>query len=51
MINLTQLLVLDPEKRISLENVERHPWIIKHCKGSARAYERTSGDKFRKSSE
>ena len=49
--NMNQLLVLDPEKRISLENVERHPWIIKHCKGSARAYERTSGDKFRKSSE
>ncbi|KAF2623690.1 serine/threonine-protein kinase-like protein [Macroventuria anomochaeta] len=48
---IKQLLVLDPEKRISLENVERHPWIIKHCKGSSRAYERNSGDKFRKSSD
>ncbi|KAH6611926.1 serine/threonine-protein kinase 12 [Boeremia exigua] len=47
---IKRLLVLDPEKRISLEDVERHPWIIKHCKGSARAYERTS-DKFRKSTE
>lgn len=51
VLTKTQLLVLDPEKRISLEDVERHPWIIKHCKGSSRAYERTSGDKFRKSSD
>ncbi|KAG9202000.1 spindle assembly checkpoint kinase [Epicoccum nigrum] len=48
---IKRLLVLDPEKRIALEDVERHPWIIKHCKGSSRAYERTSGDKFRKSSD
>lgn len=47
---IKRLLVLDPEKRIALEDVERHPWIIKHCKGSSRAYERTS-DKFRKSAE
>jgi aurora kinase len=50
LILLSQLLVLDPEKRIPLEDVERHPWIVKHCKGSSRAYERTS-DKFRKSAE
>jgi aurora kinase len=29
-----KLLVLDPDKRIALEDVERHPWIVKHCKGS-----------------
>jgi aurora kinase len=32
--NSVQLLVLDPEKRIPLEEVERHPWIVKHCKSS-----------------
>lgn len=32
--NTLQLLVLDPEKRIALEDVEQHPWIVKHCKGS-----------------
>ncbi|KIX00786.1 uncharacterized protein Z518_09851 [Rhinocladiella mackenziei CBS 650.93] len=26
-----RLLVLDPEKRIPLDDVLRHPWIIKHC--------------------
>ncbi|KAH7385737.1 kinase-like domain-containing protein [Pyrenochaeta sp. MPI-SDFR-AT-0127] len=31
---IKKLLVLDPEKRISLEEVERHPWIVKHCKSS-----------------
>ncbi|KAF2824221.1 kinase-like protein [Ophiobolus disseminans] len=31
---IKKLLVLDPEKRIALEDVERHPWIVKHCKGS-----------------
>ncbi|KAH3951897.1 non-specific serine/threonine protein kinase [Parastagonospora nodorum] len=31
---IKRLLVLDPEKRIALEEVERHPWIVKHCKGS-----------------
>lgn len=50
--NLIQrLLVLDPEKRIALEDVETHPWIVKHCKGSARAYDRVSGGKMRSSSE
>jgi aurora kinase len=48
---IKRLLVLDPEKRIALEDVERHPWIVKHCKGSSRAYERTSGGKVRSSSE
>ncbi|KAF2002341.1 serine/threonine-protein kinase-like protein [Amniculicola lignicola CBS 123094] len=49
---IRKLLVLDPEKRIALEDVEKHPWIIKHCaKGGERAYNRTSGDKIRSSSE
>ncbi|CAN9093951.1 unnamed protein product [Alternaria alternata] len=48
---IKRLLVLDPEKRIALEDVEVHPWIVKHCKGSPRAYERTSGGKIRSSSE
>ncbi|KAF2437832.1 serine/threonine-protein kinase-like protein [Karstenula rhodostoma CBS 690.94] len=48
---IKKLLVVDPEKRIALEDVERHPWIVKHCKGSERAYDRASGGKFRSSSE
>ncbi|KAH8692449.1 kinase-like domain-containing protein [Phaeosphaeriaceae sp. PMI808] len=31
---IKKLLVLDPEKRIALEEVEQHPWIVKHCKSS-----------------
>ncbi|KAL1873970.1 hypothetical protein VTK73DRAFT_671 [Phialemonium thermophilum] len=32
---IKRLLVLDPEKRLPLEDVEQHPWILKHCvKGS-----------------
>lgn len=31
-----QLLVLDPEKRLPLDEVQQHPWILKHClKGEA----------------
>ena len=26
-----KLLVVDPQKRLSLKEVEQHPWIIKHC--------------------
>ncbi|KAK5061150.1 Serine/threonine-protein kinase ark1 [Exophiala bonariae] len=39
-----RLLTLDPEKRIPLDDVMRHPWIIKHCitKGGER---RPSGNK------
>ncbi|KAI0539896.1 Pkinase-domain-containing protein [Xylaria digitata] len=34
---IKKLLVLDPEKRIPLEQVQTHPWIVKHCiKGSGR---------------
>ncbi|PYH41878.1 aurora family serine/threonine-protein kinase [Aspergillus saccharolyticus JOP 1030-1] len=28
---IKRLLVLDPEKRISLDEIQRHPWILKHC--------------------
>ncbi|PSN69290.1 kinase-like protein [Corynespora cassiicola Philippines] len=48
---IKKLLVLDPEKRIALEDVERHPWIIKYCQKGERAYERTSGGKSRSSSD
>ncbi|ETN42617.1 uncharacterized protein HMPREF1541_01774 [Cyphellophora europaea CBS 101466] len=41
---IMKLLVLDPEKRIPLEDVERHPWIVKHCatKGGERGALRAS---------
>ncbi|KAK3696860.1 spindle assembly checkpoint kinase [Vermiconidia calcicola] len=43
---IKRLLVLDPEKRLSLEEVEVHPWIVKHCaKGGERAYNRNSQEK------
>ncbi|KAH7170499.1 kinase-like domain-containing protein [Dactylonectria macrodidyma] len=28
---IKRLLVLDPEKRISLDQIAVHPWIVKHC--------------------
>ncbi|KAH9900492.1 protein kinase-like domain-containing protein [Xylariomycetidae sp. FL2044] len=28
---IKKLLVLDPEKRIPLEQVQSHPWVVKHC--------------------
>jgi len=39
---IKRLLVLDPEKRIPLEQVEQHPWIIKHCVKGERASQRES---------
>lgn len=38
-----QLLVLDPEKRISLDQVQVHPWILKHCVKGERASNRERG--------
>ena len=38
--NTIQLLVLDPEKRLPLEEVQNHPWIIKHCVKGERASNR-----------
>ncbi|KAK4106174.1 Pkinase-domain-containing protein [Parathielavia hyrcaniae] len=37
---IKKLLVLDPEKRLALEEVETHPWIIKHCVKGERASNR-----------
>ena len=44
-LTFSQLLVLDPEKRIPLEEVQQHPWILKHCVKGERATQRTSGSK------
>ncbi|KAK5150760.1 spindle assembly checkpoint kinase [Recurvomyces mirabilis] len=41
---IRRLLVLDPAGRIPLEEVERHPWILKHCVKGERAYNRSSGE-------
>jgi aurora kinase len=38
-----QLLVLDPDKRISLDEIQRHPWILKHCLKDDRVTKRSSG--------
>ncbi|KAI1771407.1 kinase-like protein [Hypoxylon cercidicola] len=37
---IKRLLVLDPEKRIPLEQVQTHPWIVKHCTKGERASNR-----------
>ncbi|KZL80257.1 serine threonine-protein kinase eg2 [Colletotrichum incanum] len=37
---IKRLLVLDPEKRIPLEQVQTHPWIVKHCVKGERAANR-----------
>ncbi|KAF2149994.1 serine/threonine-protein kinase Eg2 [Myriangium duriaei CBS 260.36] len=42
---IKKLLVLDPEKRIPLSEVQSHPWIIKHCVQGERAFDRTSSGK------
>ena len=44
---IKKLLVLDPDKRIPLEDVQKHPWIVKHCatKGGERGAQRASGSK------
>ncbi|KAF1948828.1 serine/threonine-protein kinase-like protein [Byssothecium circinans] len=42
---IKKLLVLDPEKRLSLVEVEKHPWILKHCKAGTSGLERVSGGK------
>ncbi|KAG6039706.1 Serine/threonine-protein kinase ark1 [Claviceps citrina] len=40
---IKKLLVLDPEKRISLDQVQVHPWIVKHCVKGERASTREKG--------
>jgi aurora kinase len=47
---IIQLLVLDPEKRIPLEEVQKHPWIIKHCVKGERATQRSYGKTEQRSS-
>ncbi|KAM0274986.1 hypothetical protein ACHAQH_007676 [Verticillium albo-atrum] len=37
---IKRLLVLDPDKRIPLEQVQTHPWIVKHCIKGERAANR-----------
>ncbi|KXX78650.1 Serine/threonine-protein kinase ark1 [Madurella mycetomatis] len=37
---IKRLLVLDPEKRLSLDEIQNHPWIIKHCVKGERASNR-----------
>ncbi|CAN8097504.1 unnamed protein product [Discula destructiva] len=37
---IKRLLVLDPEKRLPLEQVQEHPWILKHCVKGERATNR-----------
>lgn len=40
-----QLLVLDPEKRIPLDEVQQHPWIVKYCVKSEQPSKRNMGNK------
>ncbi|OJJ01018.1 hypothetical protein ASPVEDRAFT_40543 [Aspergillus versicolor CBS 583.65] len=40
---IKRLLVLDPEKRISLDEIQKHPWILKHCAKDDRGIKRSSG--------
>ncbi|KAE8379528.1 kinase-like domain-containing protein [Aspergillus bertholletiae] len=40
---IKRLLVLDPEKRISLDEIQKHPWILKHCLKDDRVAKRSSG--------
>ncbi|RDA84520.1 hypothetical protein CP532_1506 [Ophiocordyceps camponoti-leonardi (nom. inval.)] len=37
---IKKLLVLDPEKRLPLEQIQLHPWIVKHCVKGERATNR-----------
>ncbi|KAJ9315977.1 hypothetical protein DTO271D3_3763 [Paecilomyces variotii] len=41
---IERLLVLDPEKRIPLDEIQRHPWILKHCMKSDKTTEKASKD-------
>ncbi|KLU87633.1 AUR protein kinase [Magnaporthiopsis poae ATCC 64411] len=40
---IKKLLVLDPEKRLGLDAIQEHPWIIKHCVKGERASNREKG--------
>jgi len=42
---IKRLLVLDPEKRIPLDEVQQHPWIVKYCMKSDKPSKRNPGNK------
>ncbi|MCJ1286989.1 spindle assembly checkpoint kinase [Xylographa opegraphella] len=48
LLTTTKLLVLDPEKRLPLEEVQQHPWITKHCVQGERKAKRGSEGKENK---
>ncbi|KAJ6123256.1 Serine/threonine-protein kinase ark1 [Penicillium capsulatum] len=41
---IKKLLILDPEKRIPLDDIQRHPWIVKHCAKDAKRSSGSSKD-------
>ncbi|EME43765.1 hypothetical protein DOTSEDRAFT_171608 [Dothistroma septosporum NZE10] len=43
---IKRLLVLDPEKRLNLDEVEVHPWIVKHCAGKKEKKQSNEGVQF-----
>ncbi|KAI2612904.1 Pkinase-domain-containing protein [Hypoxylon fragiforme] len=48
---IKRLLVLDPDKRIPLEQVQTHPWIAKHCIKGERAANRETANREKSKSE
>ncbi|GAM35546.1 aurora-B kinase [Talaromyces pinophilus] len=42
---IKKLLVLDPEKRMSIEEAQQHPWILKHCAKTEKTTQRSSSQK------
>lgn len=42
---MPQLLVLDPEKRMTIEEAQQHPWIVKHCVKTEKPAQRGSSQK------
>ncbi|MCJ1328019.1 spindle assembly checkpoint kinase [Thelotrema lepadinum] len=46
---IKKLLVLDPDKRLSLDDIQQHPWIVKHCVMGERKTQRTSANPSKES--
>ncbi|KAF2455123.1 serine/threonine-protein kinase Eg2 [Lineolata rhizophorae] len=44
---IKKLLVLNPDDRLALEDVQQHPWIVKHCVKGERAAMREASSKKR----
>ncbi|EEA25893.1 spindle assembly checkpoint kinase [Talaromyces marneffei ATCC 18224] len=42
---IKRLLVLDPEKRMSIDEAQQHPWILKHCAKAEKTTQRSSTQK------